>query len=250
MTENSASIQTVPDWLPVGPPPPPGSAGVPQPETFSDYLDYYEKQGLTLMLLARSRPWMSIQTRKLAAKLPISLLYYCFPFLSSYVRLRRNSEWLDRFNLGVRTGKQYNLVMIDFDNLESGKALVQECRLPPTLATRTGGGGYHLFYRIPDSCPFITSTHDCVAHGIDVRGEYAYCTVPPSEHGTGGQYEIVNPGCPIAVLPEVAVERFCGCGVSRYWHARKQIRNFRILYLRMLRDYFRAVILRKPPVEA
>ena len=248
MSVNPASISAIPDWLPAGPPP--GSAGAPRLETPRDYLDFYESQGLTLILLARGRPWMSGQTRELIAKLPVSLRYYFFPFLSSYARMRRNPDLLARFNLGVRTGKRFNLVMIDLDDLESGKALVQEYRLPPTLVTRTGGGGFHLFYRMPESCPFIPSTHDCVAHGIDVRGEHAYCTVPPSKHGTGDRYELVNPGHPIAVLPEAAVARFRACGVSRYWHVWKQVRNFRFLYRRMLRDFLRAVVLRKPPGEA
>ena len=202
------------------------------------------------MLLARSRPWMSLQTRKLAAKLPVSLLHYFCPRLSSYARLRRRTEKFARVNLGVRTGKRFNRVMIDFDDLDSGQALVREFRLPATLATRTGGGGFHLFYRIPESCPCVESTHDCVARGIDVRGDYAYCTVPPSVHGTGGRYELVNPGHPIAVLPDAAVARFRACGVSRYWHVRKQVRNFRYLYVRMLRDFIHAVLLRQPPVEA
>ena len=249
MIANSANLLAIPDWLPA-PPLPPGTGAPPRLETLPDFLDYYESQGLTPMLLARSRPWMSLQTRKLAAKLPVSLIHYFFPRLSSYARLRRNPAWLAQVNLGVRTGKRFKLVMIDFDDMESGRALVRECRLPATLATRTGGGGFHLFYRIPESCPGIESTHDCVAHGIDVRGEYAYCTVPPSEHGTGGRYEFVNPGHPIAVLPEAAVARFRACGVSRYWHVWKQVRNFRFLYRRILGDYFRAVVLRKPPGAA
>ena len=249
MTVNPASVAAIPDWLPVGSPPPPGTAGVPRLETLRDYLDFYESQGLALMLLARSRPWMSLQTRKLAAKLPVSLLHYFCPRLSSYARLRRRIDKFVRTNLGVRTGKRFNLVMIDFDDLDSGRDLVREFRLPATLATRTGGGGFHLFYRIPESCPCIESTHDCVARGIDVRGDYAYCTVPPSKHGAGGKYEFVNPGHPIAVLPEAAVARFRACGISRYWHVRKQVRNFRFLYVRMLRDFIRAVLLRQPPVE-
>lgn len=249
MGTNPASMAAIPDWLPVGSPTDRAAAGAPRLETIPDYLDFFETRGLTLLLLSRGRPWMSLQTRKLAAKLPVSLFHYFLPFLSSYARLRRNPAWLARVNLGVRTGKRFNLVMIDFDNLESGRDLVRECQLPPTLATRTGGGGYHLFYRIPESCPWIESTHDCVARGVDVRGEYAYCTVPPSTHGTGGHYEFVNPAHPIAVLPEVAVARFRACGISRFWHVRKQVRNFRYLYLRILRDFCRTVLLRKPPVE-
>lgn len=249
MTATSAKLSAVPDWLPVGTVPPQGAPGVPRLDSFEDHLDFYEANGFFLILLARSRPWMSLQTRKLAAKLPVSLLHYFWPRLSSYARLRRQPGRFGRVNLGVRTGKRFNLVMIDFDDLDSGQALVRECRLPATLATRTGGGGFHLFYRFPESCPCIESTHDCVARGIDVRGDYAYCTVPPSKHGAGGKYEFVNPGHPIAVLPEAAVARFRACGISRYWHLRKQVRNFRFLYVRMLRDFIRAVLLRQPPVE-
>ena len=250
MTADPASISAIPDWLPAGAPPPPGSAGVPRLETPGAYLDFYEKHGLTLILLAKDRPWMSARTRELAAKLPVSLGHYFFPRLSSYARLRRDPDLLTRFNFGVRTGKRFNLVVIDLDDFESARALVRECRLPPTLATRTGGGGFHLFYRIPESCPFIPATHDCVARGIDVRGEYCFCTIPPSRHGTGEWYEFIHPAQPIAVLPEVAVARFRSCGVSRYWHVWKFMRNFRYLQRRMLRDFFRTAVLRKPPEKA
>lgn len=250
MNTNPASFAAIPDWLPVGTVPPKDASRAPRLDSYEDHLGFYEANGFSLILLARSRRWMSLQTRKLAAKLPVSLLHYFCPRLSSYARVRRQSGKFERVNLGVRTGKRFNLVMIDFDDFDSARALVRECQLPNTLVSRTGGGGYHLFYRYPESCPCIESTHDCVARGIDVRGEYAYCTVPPSQHGTGGRYEFINPGHPIAILPEAAVTRFRATGISRYWHARKQVRNFRYLYGWMLRDFFRAVVLRKPPVEA
>ena len=62
MIANSANLLAIPDWLPA-PPPPPGTGAPPRLETLPDFLDYYESQGLTPMLLARSRPWMSLQTR-------------------------------------------------------------------------------------------------------------------------------------------------------------------------------------------
>lgn len=248
MTPASASAPEIPDWLPVGSSPSPGADDALTPATPLDYLEFYKARGMVPILLGRGRPWMSLRTRKWAGKMPLSLWHYFFPFLSSHARLNRRPELLARCNLGVRTGTRSHLVVIDIDDRESGKALIREYRLPPTLVTRTSGG-FHLLYRVPESRPHIPSTHDCVAHGIDVRGEYAYCTVPPSEHGTGRRYEFVNPGHPIAVLPEAAAARFCACGVSRYWHVRKQIRNLRFLHRQMLRDFFRTVILRKPPVE-
>lgn len=244
MTPHPDRRPEIPGWLPAGAPPP---GGGPRLETPGDYLDYYEALGLTLIRLGRDRPWMSDRIRKLAAKMPVSLGQYFFPRLCAYARLRRRPEWLASSNFGIRTGKRYNLVVIDLDDLKSGEALVRECRLPPTLAARTGGGGFHLYYRIPESCRFIASTHDCVARGIDVRGEYSFCTAPPSRHGSGGRYVFIHPAQPIADLPEAAVARFHACGISRFWHIRKFLRNYRFLQRQIVRDYFCAVLLRKPP---
>ena len=84
MNANPASFAAIPDWLPVGTVPPAGMSGAPRLDSFEDHLDFYEANGFSLILLARSRSWMSLRTRKLAAKLPVSLLHYFCPRLSSY----------------------------------------------------------------------------------------------------------------------------------------------------------------------
>ena len=97
MTVSSTSVSAIPDWLPVGLPNNQQSADTPRLETVRDYLDYFESQGISLVLLGRGRPWMSARTRELAAKLPVSLCHYFFPCLSSPARLRREPELLARF---------------------------------------------------------------------------------------------------------------------------------------------------------
>ena len=114
----------------------------------------------------------------------------------------------NRANVGVATGADSEIVVIDIDlpgALPSlGRHLI-ELRLPPTLTALTGGGGIHLVYATRDASlgnsagrlPGIAED----LPGIDLRANGGYVVAPPSAHGTGLRYEWLDEGREIAPMP-------------------------------------------------
>lgn len=73
--------------------------------------------------------------------------------------------------------------------------------LPDTLVMRTGGGGTHYWFRLPDGMKHGNSTGD-LPKGIDVRGSGSgYVMVPPSKHRSGRPYEWQADPDPARVAP-------------------------------------------------
>jgi len=108
-------------------------------------------------------------------------------------------------NLGVICGN--GLMVVDID----GEWPLGE--LPDTVTVRTGRGGFHLYYRVPDGVRFEhASKVGHVATGVDIRHTRTLAVYPPSVHAVSGkQYKFI-PGksldeIPIADLPEWIIEK-------------------------------------------
>jgi putative DNA primase/helicase len=92
-------------------------------------------------------------------------------------------------NIGLPTGEENELVVIDVDGIEGEKRLAmlgeKFGKLPPTSRGKTGNGR-HIFFAVPDGCDPIPSS---VAEGLDIRGDGGYVVGPPSVHPNGKAYE-------------------------------------------------------------
>lgn len=89
-------------------------------------------------------------------------------------------------NIGVATGAESNLVVVDLDEggWESFKKLEQRHgKVPPTVTAQTGSGGYHLYFSYPEYRKIGNGVK--VQPGIDVRGEGGQVVIPPSQSGRG-----------------------------------------------------------------
>tara|TARA_R100000152_G_C6782153_1_gene218662 strand:+ start:10620 stop:12386 length:1767 start_codon:yes stop_codon:yes gene_type:complete len=112
-----------------------------------------------------------------------------------------NNEWSENDfqnrNIGIITGKRSNIVVIDIDNRgdESADDKAQKILglYPTNLVSRTGSGGYHLFYRYPHGTSRVPNAVG--KDGIDVRGDGGMVVVPPSTT-TKGPYSWLNEGKP------------------------------------------------------
>jgi hypothetical protein len=105
------------------------------------------------------------------------------------------TTWPDA-NVGIATG---DVVVIDIDPRHGGdEALLGE--LPPTWRVKTGGGGLHLYFRVPVGV-FIKNSAGQLGAGIDVRGQGGYVLAPPSNHVSGGIYEWDENGAELAMMP-------------------------------------------------
>lgn len=83
-------------------------------------------------------------------------------------------------NIGIVTGKVSNLVVVD---VEKGGSVAG---LPPTFTVKTGGGGWHLYYKYH---PIDNKTR--IRPLTDIRGDGGYVVAPPSIHSSGESYEVL-----------------------------------------------------------
>jgi hypothetical protein len=116
----------------------------------------------------------------------------------------QHPEW----NLGIATGRASGIFVVDIDphagGLESGKALAIEHRWSSdeTYRVKTGSGGFHLYYRMPDWD--LGNSVGKLAPGIDIRAIGGQVVAPPSV-STKGTYEIVH-DVPIIDAPDWLLE--------------------------------------------
>jgi len=88
------------------------------------------------------------------------------------------SKWPDA-NIGIVTGRISNLAVVD---IEEGGSVDG---LPPTLMAKTGGGGWHFYYKYEDGIENKARFRELA----DIRGEGGYVVAPPSLHASGKNYE-------------------------------------------------------------
>jgi DNA-binding transcriptional ArsR family regulator len=63
------------------------------------------------------------------------------------------------------------------------------------MYSRTGSGGYHLFYQYPTNVPKV-SNRVGLFEGADLRADGGFIVLPPTVHPSGGRYEWVKKGIP------------------------------------------------------
>lgn len=103
-------------------------------------------------------------------------------------------------NIGIVTGEISGIVVIDIEyGGETGN-------LPPTVISKTGGGGYHFFYKYPG---VKVKNGVRVRELTDIRGDGGYVVVPPSLHTSGNNYEwVVSPDdAEFGELPHWVIEQ-------------------------------------------
>jgi P4 family phage/plasmid primase-like protien len=87
-------------------------------------------------------------------------------------------------NIGIVTGSVSGLLVLDIDPASGGMKSLNVLisihgKLPNTERTRTGGGGAHLYYRLPGSVQIKNSVCRLGA-GLDIRADRGYVVAPPS----------------------------------------------------------------------
>ena len=97
-------------------------------------------------------------------------------------------------NIGAACGPS-GLLVLDIDPRHGGDESLERLegrhRHFYGLKVRTGGGGWHLFFRKPDGA-MVKSRSNALGDGypgIDVRADGGYVVLPPSLHASGKQYE-------------------------------------------------------------
>ena len=120
--------------------------------------------------------------------------------------MQKIKQWLVQFsnmNAGVVTGRASNVFVVDVDlksgGIETLEQLKQEGFVFKTFTVKTGGGGYHFYYRLPQDKEIKNATG--ILKGIDIRGEGGFVVAPGSQHENGAFYSIID-NSPIEEMPE------------------------------------------------
>ena len=104
-------------------------------------------------------------------------------------------------NIGIRTGREFGMVVdIDLPKVPGGadgrdtwsKLESHFGPTPPTLTARTGSGGLHLVFSVPEDLVFGNKMLPAFigSSGIDIRGvDTGLVVVAPSRHESGTRYE-------------------------------------------------------------
>lgn len=144
--------------------------------------------------------------------------WYCFPCTPraktpltrhGLLDATRDPEQLARWarqhpdaNVGVRTGSESGVVVLDVDGddgYESLRALEQRYQpLPRTASVKTPRGGSHYWFAYRGEIP---NSAGRLGVGLDVRGDGGYVLAPPSVGPNGARYE-TDESAPLAPLPE------------------------------------------------
>jgi hypothetical protein len=106
------------------------------------------------------------------------------------------SRWPEA-NVGLRTGIVMDVADIDSAEGWHGLTHLLGGELPPGPRVRTGGGGWHLWFR-----PMGFGNRVGLLPGLDWRGVGGYVVAPPSRHVRGGDYRWVRrPGEALPIGP-------------------------------------------------
>jgi hypothetical protein len=137
-------------------------------------------------------------------------------------------EWWRRWpyaNVGVATGPESGVWVLDLDRAKAGEADglaavldVCEYALDLSAAVETGSGGQHLWWSWPEGAPVQSRARvlsvDGVKASADTRGRGGYVVAPPSVHASGRLYRWTQeppveglPACPGALLDAVRAPR-------------------------------------------
>lgn len=131
------------------------------------------------------------------------------PYMSNwlqYERQRASREQVDSWfaslsgaGVGVVTGKISGMVVLDVE--ADCPTPLQEIlrRWPTQMYSRTGSGGYHLFYQYPHGVGRI-SNRVRMLEGMDLRADGGFIVLPPTLHASGGVYEWEQRG-PMGAFP-------------------------------------------------
>lgn len=118
------------------------------------------------------------------------------------------TRWWERSpssNIGVRTGAESGLVVLDVDTVHGGsrsiKALIdRHGELSSVPRVRTGSGGWHLFFAHPGEP--VRNSAGLLGPGLDIRGDGGYVIAPPSVHASGGHYRWEVDAASLPPLPD------------------------------------------------
>ena len=106
-------------------------------------------------------------------------------------------------NIGTLTGAVSGIAVVDVDG-PAGLQSLATLNLAKTMYARTGGGGYHYFYRSNRPTPSKVG----ILKGIDIRADGGFVVLPPSLHKSTRRYEWPKRPPPMAPFDNELFDRY------------------------------------------
>ena len=136
------------------------------------------------------------------------------PYMTNWLQYQHTKATKDMANswftsltgagVGMVTGRISNVVVLDVESyckIPIGELLR---RYPTQMVSRTGTGGYHLFYLYPNGVSKIANRVG-IFEGADIRADGGFIVLPPTRHPNGKLYEWVKKG-PLGVFPKALLD--------------------------------------------
>ena len=102
--------------------------------------------------------------------------------------------------VGVVTGRVSNMVVLDVESYCPTPIEKLLEMYPTQMYSRTGSGGYHLFYQYPTAMARV-SNRVKLMEGVDLRADGGFIVLPPTLHPSGNRYQWVKRG-PLGTFPK------------------------------------------------
>lgn len=110
---------------------------------------------------------------------------------------------------GVLTGRLSGICVIDIDVREDGiqnwmkltDIPLGEIEKLGTMVVKTGGGGYHVYFKFNRLWMNHWGSPNNIVRGVDIRTDGGYVIGPGSLHKSGKTYDIVDPSKEITTMP-------------------------------------------------
>jgi hypothetical protein len=117
-------------------------------------------------------------------------------------------QWPDA-NIGIATGPESNLLVLDIDGKQGEDSLIklarEGCTLPDSYVVKTGSG-QHIYFLYPSGRD-VRNSASKLAPGLDIRGAGGYVVAPPSLYRNGTRYETLESSVPPVDAPEWLLTR-------------------------------------------
>lgn len=97
--------------------------------------------------------------------------------------------------IGVVTGKVSNMVVLDVESDCPYPIEDLLKRYPTQMYSRTGSGGYHLFYQYPTNVSRVANRVG-IFERVDLRADGGFIVLPPTVHPSGNRYMWIKRGVP------------------------------------------------------
>lgn len=127
-------------------------------------------------------------------------------------------QWWNKYpfaNIGIVTGKQSGLVVIDIDPRNGGDTSLQNLvdsygdfkTILETYTIKTGGNGSHYYYHYRNA--FKSLKRHGLGVGIDIKADGGYVLAPPSSHRSGDVYSVKS-DTELLTLPPLLIDLITG----------------------------------------